>query len=71
MQTKTFKTKTYSDKFCSHCYLIKSAVNYLNETVEGSICLISKTSLIYKQKTNILPNIFQLMLDFINCHENA
>ncbi len=44
----------------------KSTVNYLNETVEGSIYLISKTSLIQKQKTNIFPNISQLMLDFIN-----
>ncbi len=41
----------------------KSTVIYQNETVEGSSSLISKT--------NILPNISQLMLDFINCHENA
>ncbi len=51
--------------------LIKSTVNHLNETVEGSTCLISKTLLIWKQKNNNLPNISQLMLDFINCHENA
>ncbi len=43
--------------------MIKSTVNHLNETVEDSTCLISKT--------NTLPNISQLMLDFINCYENA
>ncbi len=52
-------------------HAIKSSVNHLYDTVEGSTCLISKTSLIQKQKTNILSNISQLMLDFINCHENA
>ncbi len=45
----------------------------LNERVEGSTSLISERSLIYKQKTNILPNISQLILYFffINYHENA
>ncbi len=52
-------------------FCIKSTVNQLNETVEGSTCLISKTSLISKQITNILPNISQLMLNLISCHENA
>ncbi len=50
---------------------IKNTVNHLNETVEGNTWLISKTSLSYKQKSNIFPNTFQLKLDFINCHENA
>ncbi len=50
---------------------LKSTVNHLNETVDGSTCLLSKTRLILKQKTNIFPIISQLMLDFINCHENA
>ncbi len=47
-------------------YIINN-FSYL-KTVEGSTCLISKTSLILKPKTNILPNISRLMLDLINCH---
>ncbi len=41
---------------------LSAFVIHLNKTIEGSTCLISKTSLIYKQKTNILPNISQCML---------
>ncbi len=52
-------------------YSLKDGENNYNETLEGSTCLISEPSLIKKQNTNILPNISQLMLHFINCHENA
>ncbi len=55
----------YVERFAQSC--IKSTVNHLNETVEGSTCVMSKPTLILKQKSNILPNISQL----INCHENA
>ncbi len=46
-----------------YIFTVKSTVIHLNETMEGTTCLISKTY--------ILQNISQLMLDFINCHENA
>ncbi len=42
--------------------IIKSTVNHLNEMVESSTCLISKTA---------LTNIYKPMLYFLNCHENA
>ncbi len=50
---------------------LQNTVNHLNFTVEDNTCLIFKTSLIYKQKTNILTSISQLMPDFISYHKNA
>ncbi len=47
---------------------LSTFVIYLNETVEGSTCLISKTSLIKNKKINYFANY---ILEFINCRQNA
>ncbi len=52
-------------------FVIKDSENYCNSSKGNNTCLISKALFILKQKTNILPNVSQLMLDFISYCENA
>ncbi len=49
---------------------MKTIVIHINETVEGAPVYFLKHGQL-KKRANIWTNISQLMLDFINCRENA
>ncbi len=51
------------------------SIEYICNSGKGNsrgqdVCNFENIIILNTKKTNILPNIFQLMLDFINCHEN-
>ncbi len=55
--------------------IVSSGFNIFNTFInlydQGFILNPWRSYIISKIKNNILPNISQLMLDVINCHENA